>query len=114
MTRMRPLFGLILALVLVMGSVVQALARTEMLGASDLTVCGETGVVQVDVIGHPLTRNHACPHCIAASAVAAMLTAPDLMRPALQAGSDLRPGMQAMVPPAQTFAPSARGPPPVG
>lgn len=116
MTVLRPLLAILLALTLMMGSVASAVARSEMAGVTDVTLCGADGALttlQLDASGNPVTPGHDCPHCLAAGAVA-VLSGPALTPGLTGVRSALvLPGLTGTLPPAQTLAPLARGPPPL-
>ena len=76
MTRAKPLVALLLALILMLGSVVAAVARSEMAGATSFALCG-TGpaTVLLDPVGHAVQARHACPHCLATGLAAILPSA---------------------------------------
>ncbi len=113
MTMLRPLVACLLALILMVGSVTSAVARSEMTGMTAVTLCGTDGaltVVQIDASGQPVPMGHDCPHCLAASVLGVLGAAPVAVGPAL-VGTRVLPEFATDEPAAKTFAPVARGPP---
>ena len=113
MSVIRSLVACLLSLILMLGSVTSAVARNEMAGVTDVTLCGTDGtvtVLQIDASGRPVSRAHDCPHCLAASVLGVLTAAPATLGPA-PACSRVMPALATASPPAQTFAPMARGPP---
>jgi hypothetical protein len=109
---MRVILALLLSLILALASQTEAVARSEMAGASDQVLCGANGVatITLDAAGHIL-HSHPCTHCLAASAVA------DLSGPVqLPMAPATRHTSLSLVLPAQTTVPRpaiplARAPP---
>ena len=105
---MRLILALFLSALLALASVTEAVARSEMAGASTQELCG-TGTVMLDATGKPLVA-HPCTHCLAASVAATLLDAPTLSRPLTRSlrliPEATRPAQSHPLPPAQ-----ARGPP---
>ena len=109
---MRFCLALLLSLILTLAAQSEAVARSEMAGATDETLCGTSGTVRVtlDATGHRIAT-HPCTHCLSASLVANLITPP---------GQTVAPARRTwratLVRTAQTSAPlafarSARAPP---
>ncbi|MEO8241329.1 MAG: hypothetical protein ABI832_03400 [bacterium] len=83
MIRLRPLFALLLSLALLWGSVVEAVARSEMAGVTDQVLCGGAVAVTltVDPNGSPV-KPHACLHCLCAGVAAVTVIPVALSAPA--------------------------------
>ncbi len=112
MALLRPMFALFLVLALAWGSVLSAMARYEMEGATALTICGHHGnlTMQIDASGQPVKMSHDCPHCMAAAAMALLAAPPVLPGLQLRSVTIVRPDLPAS-PALWQFRPSARGPP---
>ncbi|MBI1169778.1 hypothetical protein GC209_00100 [bacterium] len=109
---MRSILALLLSLILALASQSEAVARAEMAGATDQTLCGSFGVTSVtlDASGHRIAP-HPCTHCIAAGVVA-YLARPALLQAApLTRGLRLTPAQTAQTALRRALAPTARGPP---
>lgn len=108
---MRALLALLLSVILAVASQGEAVARSEMAGASDLVLCAQSGTstVTLDTNGHPI-HARACTHCLAAGVVADLPSRTDVVAPATRA-ERLHPPVIV----AQTFRaaifPTARAPP---
>lgn len=65
MMRLRPLSGLILALVLALTSVTMAQARGQAMAVGQVVICsgGALVTVPVDAEGNPTGPAHICPDC---------------------------------------------------
>lgn len=108
---MRALLALFLSLILALASQGEAVARSEMAGASDLVLCAAAGTttVTLDANGHPV-HARACTHCLAAGVVADLVAPPELAAPVSR-------GVRLVLPqPAPhlfraPISPSARAPP---
>ncbi len=114
MTMLRPLVACLLALILMVGSVTSAVARSEMAGMTAVTLCGTDGaltVVQIDASGQPVPIGHDCPHCLAASVLGVLGAAPVAVGLVALVAGRVLPGRTVALPPAQSLAPVARGPP---
>ena len=111
MTRAKPLVALLLALILMLGSVVAAVARSEMAGATSFALCG-TGpaTVLLDPVGHAVQARHACPHCLATGLAAILPPASHTPEPGA-INPQPRPAMALDAPLRQTPPRTARGPP---
>jgi hypothetical protein len=105
---MRTLLALVLSVLLSLAAQAEAVARSEMAGATDQTVCGQATLI-LDATGKPIAA-HPCTHCLAASAMATLTEAPTLTRPLTRA-TQLRP--EATDAPQARPQPTAlaRGPP---
>ena len=105
---MRAVLALLLALILGFASQAEAVARSEMAGATTAVACG-LGVVTLDAAGKPLPAKP-CTHCLAAHMAAVIAPPPVLAAPltrATRAGqAQAAPAPQRPLPPAL-----ARGPP---
>ncbi|NBZ88501.1 hypothetical protein [Stagnihabitans tardus] len=105
---MRLILALFLSALLALASVTEAVARSEMAGASAQELCG-TGTILIDATGKPL-QAQPCTHCLAASVTATLVSAPALARPLTRAArlppEATSPALSQPLPPAQ-----ARGPP---
>lgn len=113
MVPMRALLACLLSLILMVGSVASAVARHQAAGMTDVALCGTDGVVtvlQIDASGNPVTRGHACPHCLAAPVIGVLPQVPAAAGP-VRVGSHVLPELASAQPVAQTFSPLARGPP---
>lgn len=66
MTLLRPLSGLLLALILALSSVTMAVARGQSPMGDAVEICGGFGAVFVtlDANGQPRAPNHPCPDCL--------------------------------------------------
>lgn len=111
---MRGLIGLILSLVLAVGSVSMAVAHGQMPMGQSIALCTNAGVVTVvlDANGNPTSESpHLCPDCLSASAAFALVETPPL--PAAPMGfSALKVGCAVETQPSLTQIPAkARGPP---
>jgi hypothetical protein len=108
---MRVLLGLVLSVLLAFASQSEAVARSEMAGASDQVLCGASGTLTLtlDAQGQPV-HIHPCTHCLAASVVAGLAAAVVLPQPQTRAH---RQALPRSAQPARRMAPvpSARGPP---
>lgn len=64
--RLRPLAGLLLALLLALTSVTMAVSRTEAGVGQLVSVCadGEVHLMRVGADGKPLAHDHSCPYCV--------------------------------------------------
>ena len=118
MIRLRPLVACLLSRLLVFGSLLGSVARNQMTGVTDVTLCGTGGaaVLQVDALDNPVKPRPPlpappCPHCLAASTVASLSAPPRSPGPGGAAPDPVLPGLAAAWPPAQSPGPSARGPP---
>ena len=114
MNRLRPLIAGLLSLILMVGSVTTAVARADMAGATEVTLCGTDGTLttlQIDATGKPVRAGHGCQHCLAAAAVA-ILSGPVMAADVAAVRRDrLLPGLTMALPPVLALAPVARGPP---
>ena len=111
MIRCRPLFAVFLALTLMLGSVVGAVARSEMAGARTLDLCGaNNSSVLLDAMGRPVPLRHNCPHCLAAG-VAAVLPSPVRVLAPLTVAAVQRTTLVVTSHAKPALTPSARGPP---
>ncbi|MEO6299420.1 MAG: DUF2946 family protein [Paracoccaceae bacterium] len=112
MRRLRLLAALFLALSLLFGSVVEAVARNQMEGATDQVICGTGGsfTLQIDATGKPLTQ-HPCTHCLAASAVALLTASATIVAPTINRAIEPAPVAIPAAPVIQIHRPSARAPP---
>jgi hypothetical protein len=74
---MRAILALLLSLILAVASQTEAVARSEMAGASDQVLCGANGVttVTLDAAGQ-VVHSHPCTHCLAAATAVADLPGP--------------------------------------
>ncbi len=109
---MRALLALALCLVVAFASQTEAVARSEMAGASDQVLCGGQGAVRVtlDTQGHAVNR-HPCTHCLAAVTLA-ILHGPALLPLApIPKATRLRQAMAAPDATRPAPVPSARAPP---
>lgn len=91
----RPLFGLLLALVLTVTAQSMAVARTSASPTGELVLCTGTGpvTIQVDAEGNPTGPAHICPDC-AMSLFQMEFSAPDVVRDTVWTGLSLRPESQ--------------------
>ncbi len=67
MTRLRPLSGLLLALLMAVTSVTMAVARSETpMSVQRMELCAgmDTRTVLVDSEGNPVAPRHPCPECL--------------------------------------------------
>jgi len=113
MSVMRSLIACLVSLILTVGSVASAVARHEMAGMTDVTLCGTDGtvtVLQIDATGKPAGRGHHCPQCLAAFVQGVLPAAPVAVGP-VRIGTLVLPGLATAQPVAQTVSPLARGPP---
>lgn len=103
--------GLVLALILVVGSLGMAVARGQARAVQTLVICTghDLATVTLDADGEPVGAPHLCPDCVLAG-LAVLTTAPALVRPqtATRAVAVPMPPLLAVLP---TPAASARGPP---
>lgn len=112
---MRILLALLLTLTLAATSVSAAVMRSEMQGATEMTICsdiGETGVttIRLDATGKPIPAHHSCPDCTAAHATALILPPAALLAPDT-AARRLLPATLATGTGRPSPAAIARGPP---
>lgn len=119
MTLLRRLSQLILILAVILSGAGSAVARSEMAGLNGVVLggafvlCGGDDALGFDPQGHPVSAHHACPHCLAAGALAVALDAPPCAWTAAEGEG------RALVLPALVLAtlacgtdrPMARGPP---
>ena len=122
MIRLKPLVALLLSLFLMLGSVAGAVARSEMSGATDQTLCGAAGATVLrgttvlrGARGRPCPKRRACPHCLAVGLVAglvAVLPVPGLTaEPKTFTASTSHPNFAVCWQDRPSLTPSARGPP---
>ncbi len=113
MRRLYPLVRVLFALSLLFGSVADAVARSQMQGATGQIVCGASGPVTllIDAGGHPVRPGHPCGHCLACAPMA-LLTAVTVARSPCRAATAEK---LATAPPALPLLmrqrPAARAPP---
>ena len=108
---MRALLALLLSVILAVASQGEAVARSEMAGASDLVLCAQSGAstVTLDANGHPV-HARACTHCLAAGVVADLPSRADVAAPASRVVR-LRPPVIAAQAFQAAISPTARAPP---
>ncbi len=109
---MRALLALLLSLILALASQTEAVARSEMAGATDQVLCGAGGAVSVtfDATGHALHR-HPCTHCRAAAEAGDLPGPATLPLAPLTQGKSLTLASVAQAPGTLIITPSARAPP---
>jgi hypothetical protein len=105
---MRVILTLVMSLILAMASLTEAVARSEMAGATSQALCG-TGSVLLDATGKPMAA-HSCAHCLAASVAAVGLNVPVVTRPETRARGG-RPATTMLAQSRPLPAALARGPP---
>lgn len=112
MTRIRPLFSLMLALVLMATSVTMAVARGQAVSGTEVVICSGYGMttIEIDAEGNPIGPVHSCPDCLAGVLATLPPDLPLIQRPAAisRALHDLR---VAHLPSHDEAPPRARGPP---
>lgn len=110
---MRALLALVLSLILALASQTEAVARSEMVGSSDLILCAGTGTttLTLDASGHPV-HARACTHCLAAGMVADLMARTDAVAPTTRTSSVSLPPPLAQAS-HTTITPTARAPPAV-
>lgn len=109
-----PVLACLLALILMFGSVAQAVARHGGTAETMVTLCGGDGaavVLLLDAKGDPAPSSHDCPHCLAATVLAVLSIPPQMPALATLGGQRLQPGPVLTLLAQETLAPSARGPP---
>jgi hypothetical protein len=109
---LRLIARVLLVLSLTLTSVTSAVAHMQAAGSQQIVLCGQPGeeqTVTLDAFGNPVTTDHHCPDCLAATAASLPVDAV-VERPQ---GRGLRQGIARMAAPEprQGVAPSARGPP---
>ena len=110
---MRVIIGLVLSVLLSLTSVTMAMARVQIAGSMQITICSGDGThyeITLDANGNPIDVPHHCPDCAAATAPPPVATAPDLAQPMARSA----PQVCALVLPDTVQAPPvppARGPP---
>jgi hypothetical protein len=113
----RPLFGLLLSLVLAATSLTAAEMRGHASGSQWIEICSDTpdgsGIttLQLDAQGNPLDHLHNCPYCTLGAGMATLADAPVQSRPATKArrlGRSLATPHRAALP---AQSPKARAPP---
>ncbi len=114
MTRLRPILGLLLALLMAVTSVTMAVARGQSPMSSqevELCIAGSAQTVSVDASGKPITPRHPCPECTLGMTAFTLVeaTAP-LLRPATRT-TTLRPAFAPAAASLTAPAARARGPP---
>lgn len=81
MTRLRPLLGLLLSLVLAATSLTAAEMRGHAMGSQIIEICSDTAdgsqvaTIVLDAAGNPMEPPHPCPDCTLGAGLA-LLTAP--------------------------------------
>jgi hypothetical protein len=120
MSALTRLFRLFLILAVILSGVESAVAQSEMAGlaapagGAGFELCGGDGtILGFDPQGHPVTDHHACPHCLAAGALAAALDAPPCAWTAATgaARAAVLPPPAVLAASSGTDRPVARGPP---
>jgi hypothetical protein len=113
MNFLRPIFGLILTLVLTITSVTMAVARQYGSVGTTITICADGGetTVTLDAQGNRIPFAHPCPDCVAA--VAAQIIHPIATLPTQSRYRMvvLRPIYLLPVPTQMSLPPQARAPP---
>ena len=109
---MRALLALLLSLILALGSQAEAVARSEMAGATDQTLCGASGAsrVTLDATGHRISL-HPCTHCVSASVMADLASPIGLATAPIRRTYRVALAQTAQTPVPQAFVPLARAPP---
>jgi hypothetical protein len=109
---MRAILALVLSLILALASQSQAVARSEMAGASDQVLCGANGVatVTLDAAGH-VVHAHPCTHCLAAAGLADLPGPMHLPVAPVTHSARLTQTLTAQTPAPLARIPTARAPP---
>ena len=109
---MRVILALLLSLILALASQTEAVARSEMAGASDQVLCGASGpaTVTLDANGHVL-HAHPCTHCLAAAVVADLASPASLPFAPVARSTRLTLAMAAQTTVPLAHIPTARAPP---
>ena len=113
MTLLRPLSGLLLALLMALTSVTMAVARGQPPMGDPVEICGGYGQVFVtlDASGQPAAPRHSCPEClggVTALDLPAITAAPKRPQSLARAAFAPLTVIASSLPPPQA---SARGPP---
>jgi hypothetical protein len=112
MIRARSLFGCLMGLILLFGSVMGAVARNEQAGLTTVTLCGADGAaIQIDAQGNPVEVGHACPECVAAAAMVALDAPPAALALAWIGRVAFHLRAEGQVRQSNRLTPVARGPP---
>jgi hypothetical protein len=110
---LRPILGLLLALLLAVTSVTMAVARGQSPMGRDVIICAGAGVstITLDADGNPVRARHACPDCL--MGVTAAIT-PDAFappQPPLRRSTPLSQALPTLAATLRARAATARGPP---
>lgn len=112
MTSLRPLTGLLLALIVALASVGLAVARGQPRMADWVDICGDNGAeVAVDARGQPVGMIHLCPDCIAPFAFATLALPAPMPMPPMASGRAASPVVTLSVALRPAPGQEARGPP---
>jgi hypothetical protein len=110
---LRVIMGLVLSVLLSLTSVTMAMARVQIAGSMQISICSGDGThheITLDANGNPIDVPHHCPDCAAATAPPPGALAPDRAQPIARSA----PQVCALILPdtVQTPpVPPARGPP---
>ena len=109
---MRAILALLLSLILALASQSEAVARSEMAGASDQILCSTAGAttITLDATGHAVP-GHPCTHCLAAAATASLNGLTRLPLAPLTRAVRLSHGATAQALTRLALTPNARAPP---
>jgi hypothetical protein len=116
MTLLRPLFGLILSLVLAATSLTAAEMRGHAIGSRLVEICSDSAAgsnvttILLDAKGNPIAPMHPCPDCTVGGGLAVLLGGPIAVAPLTTVGSiaatlTARDRTYALRPPAHARAP---------
>jgi len=110
---LRKFTSVILALILSIGSLQMAVARTAPMPVDEMVICSGEGAytIAVDAEGNPTEEVHYCPECASVTFAAIDVSAPDLPIPAVATLMLETPAPSLPVIQAACNCPQARGPP---